>query len=71
MLRQKLRTALLIPGEKKSDRFFRLFPWIFLIAAYCITMLVLCLHGRAYIDSDMASEMILSDILDKIGRAHV
>lgn len=67
MLRQKLRTALLIPGEKKSDRFFRLFPWIFLIAAYCITMLVLCLHGRAYIDSDMASEMILSDILNKEG----
>ena len=67
MLREKLRAALFVPGERKSDRFFRWFPWIWLVAGYCITMLVLCLHGRAYIDSDMASEMILSDILNKEG----
>lgn len=67
MLQQKLRSALSVPGEGKADRFFRLFPWVWLAAAYCITMLVLCLHGRSYIDSDMASEMILSDLLNKEG----
>lgn len=67
MRHQKLRTFLFIPGERKSDRFFRWFPWIFLVAAYGITMAVLCLHGRAYIDSDMASEMVLADLLNKEG----
>lgn len=67
MLQQKLRGALVVPGERRSDRFFRLFPWIWLAAAYCITMLVLGLYGRAYIDSDMASEMILADLLNKEG----
>lgn len=67
MLQQKLRGALVVPGERRSDRFFRLFPWIWLVAAYCITMLVLGLYGRAYIDSDMASEMILADLLNKEG----
>lgn len=67
MALQNLRAALFVPGEKKSDRFFRLFPWIWLAAAYCVTMAVLCLHGRNYIDSDMASEMILADLLNKEG----
>lgn len=67
MLQQKIRSALFVPGERKSTRFFRLFPWVWLVVAYCVTMLVLALHGRAYIDSDMASEMILSDILNKEG----
>lgn len=67
MLQQKLRGALVVPGERRSDRFFRLFPWIWLAAAYGITMLVLGLYGRAYIDSDMASEMILADLLNKEG----
>lgn len=43
MLQQKLRAALVLPGEKRSDRFFRLFPWVWLVVAYCVTMLVLCL----------------------------
>lgn len=67
MLRQKLHAVLFVPGERKSDRFFRWLPWIWLVTAYCVTMGVLCLHGRAYIDSDMASEMILADILNKEG----
>lgn len=67
MLRQKLQAALFVPGERKSDRFFRWFPWIWLVAAYCITMGVLCVYGRSYIDSDMASEMILSQILNEEG----
>lgn len=67
MLRQKLQAALFVPCERKSDRFFRWFPWIWLVAAYCITMGVLCVYGRSYIDSDMASEMILSQILNEEG----
>ena len=67
MLRQKLHAVLFVPGERKSDRFFRWLPWIWLVTAYCVTMGVLCLHGRAYIDSDMASEMILSQILNEEG----
>ena len=67
MFRQKLQAALFVPGERKSDRFFCLFPWVWLAAAYCITMGVLCLHGRGYIDSDMSSEMILADLLNKEG----
>ena len=34
MLREKLRAALFVPGERKSDRFFRWFPWIWLAAGY-------------------------------------
>ena len=67
MLQRKLCAALVIPGEKRSDRFFRLFPWVWLVAAYCITMLVLCLHGRNYIDSDMSSEMVLANLLNQEG----
>lgn len=67
MLRQKLQAVLFVPGERKIDRFFRWFPWIWLVAAYCITMGVLCMYGRSYIDSDMASEMILADLLNQEG----
>lgn len=67
MALQKLRAALFVPGEKKSDRLFRWFPWIWLAAAYLITMAVLCAYGRGYIDSDMASEMVLADVLNQEG----
>ena len=67
MLQQKLRAALVLPGEKRSDRFFRLFPWVWLVVAYCVTMLVLCLYGRNYIDSDIAGDMMLADILNRDG----
>lgn len=61
MLQKKANSA------RPADRFFRWFPWVWLVAAYGITMLVLCLHSRSYIDSDMASEMILSQILNEEG----
>lgn len=67
MLQQKLRSALFIPGERRSTQFFRLFPWCWLVAAYVITVSVLCLRGRGYIDSDMASEMVLADLLNREG----
>lgn len=50
-----------------GSRFFHWFPWVWLVVAYCTTMLVLCLYGRAYIDSDMSSEMILANLLQQEG----
>lgn len=47
--------------------FFDAFPWVWLVVAYGITFAVLALYGRPYIDSDMSSEMILADLLNKEG----
>lgn len=55
-------------APKGSARFFQVFPWVWLIAAYCITFAVLTLYGRPYIDSDMSSEMILADLLNQEGK---
>lgn len=44
-----------------------IFPWVWLVAGYCITMLVLCLYGRAYIDSDIAGDVMLADLLNREG----
>lgn len=52
------------PHRKKLD-FGAVLPWAWLILAYCITMGLLILHGRAYIDSDMGGEMILADLLNQ------
>lgn len=54
-------------APKGSARFFQVFPWVWMIAAYCITFAVLALYGRPYIDSDMSSEMILADLLNQEG----
>ncbi len=51
----------------KKYHFFDVLPWVWLVSAYCITMGFLALHGRAYIDSDMAGEMVLADLLNKEG----
>lgn len=53
--------------KKGGARFFQVFPWVWLIAAYCITFAVLALYGRPYIDSDMASEMVLANLLKEEG----
>ena len=42
-------------------------PWIVLAIAYMISVGFLILRGHAYLDSDMASEMILADMLNKEG----
>lgn len=47
--------------------FFQVFPWLWLAAAYCGTILFFYYFGRPYIDSDMASEMILADMLNQQG----
>ncbi len=53
-------------SRKKID-FWSALPWVWLVCAYCFTMGFLALHGRAYIDSDMAGEMVLADLLNKEG----
>lgn len=55
-------------APKGSARFFQVFPWVWLIAAYCITFAVLALYGRPYIDSDMSSEMVLANLLNEEGK---
>lgn len=67
MLPKKLHAAIIVPGESGSTRFFRWFPWIWLAAGYSVTMLVLCLYGRPYIDSDLAGDMMLADLLNRQG----
>ena len=52
--------------RKKID-FWSVLPWVWLVLAYCVTMGFLALHGRAYIDSDTASELVLADLLNKEG----
>ena len=51
----------------KATNFAALIPWIWLILAYLCTMTYLSLHGRSYIDSDIASDMILADLLNQEG----
>lgn len=53
------------PG--RAAKFFAVFPWVWLAAGYCVTMLVLCLYGRACIDSDIAGDMMLADLLNREG----
>lgn len=54
-------------GETKKLDFWRALPWVWLVLAYVITMGYLVLHGRNYIDSDMSSEMVLANLLNKEG----
>lgn len=56
-------------AEKAHENFsfFRLLPWLWLAAAYISVIVFLILYGRTYLDSDTASEMILSDLLNKEG----
>ena len=54
-------------GQKRRLNAFQIFPWVWLIVAYCITFAVLAFYGRPYIDSDMASEMVLADLLNQEG----
>lgn len=51
----------------RGKGFFAIFPWVWLAAAYSVTMLVLCLHGRAYIDSDIAGDVMLANLLNRDG----
>lgn len=54
-------------SRKGQINLFQVFPWVWLVAAYILVFLVFGLLGRTYIDSDMASEMVLADLLNKEG----
>lgn len=56
-----------LKGKSKQEKFWAIFPWVWLIAGYSITMLILCLYGRAYIDSDIAGDIMLADLLNREG----
>lgn len=51
----------------KGNAFWRWFPWAWLILGYCVTMGILWKFGRPYIDSDMSSELILANLLNREG----
>lgn len=51
----------------KGNAFWRWFPWVWLILGYCVTMGILWKFGRLCIDSDMAGEMVLADLLNREG----
>lgn len=51
----------------KNKSFIEILPWIWLVVSYCLTFIYIYFKGRNYIDSDMAGEMILSDLLNKEG----
>jgi hypothetical protein len=46
---------------------WRALPWLFLIMGYLFSVAFMAKYGRSYLDSDMASEMVLADLLNKDG----
>lgn len=55
------------PRKSRVQWFGSLFPWMWLVIAYCVTIATIGLYGRPYIDSDMASDIILADLLNNEG----
>lgn len=51
----------------KKDKILKKLPWILLIFVYLSTFLFIYFKCRGYIDSDIASEMILANKLNKEG----
>lgn len=46
----------------------KIYPWIILAFSYTLSVSFLIFKGRTSLDSDMASEMILADMLNQEGR---
>ena len=53
--------------NKKQSRLARALPWLPVALAYASTMLLVATRGRAHIDADMASEMVLANLLNQEG----
>lgn len=49
----------------EKTRAWDMLPWIWLVSAYCITVIGMYLFGRNYVDSDMASEMVYAAQINK------
>ena len=62
MAMQQNRT---IPFRRQPAK--RLLPWLWLAAAYLAAVAFCAVYGRACLDSDMASEMVLADLLNQEG----
>lgn len=56
-----------MPSKQKSLRFIDILPWIWMVAAFLFTFIFIYFKGKYYVDSDMAGEMILADLLNKEG----
>lgn len=54
-------------AKSRTEKFLTVFPWMWLVAAYCSTVAFLWFKCRGIIDSDMASEMVLADLLNEEG----
>ena len=50
---------------KKEFKLLKFFPWILLLGGYVYNIVFFLSKGKSLIDSDMASEMLLSDLLNK------
>ncbi len=49
----------------KEQGFLGLFPWLWLVFAYLWQLRFQILYGRAILDSDLAGEMVLANLLNK------
>lgn len=52
---------------KKYDKLFKYLPWAILAITFISTFVYVYLNFGAYVDSDMASEMILANLLNQEG----
>ena len=66
-MKRKRSTQLAVRKMAAKPGWFQIFPWAWLCLAYLGIILFLYRYGRPYIDSDMASEMILADLLNQEG----
>ncbi len=49
----------------KKQGFFGIFPWLWLVFAYLWQLRFQIFYGRAILDSDLAGEMVLANLLNK------
>lgn len=52
---------------RKRPALRQVLPWVWLAAAWLAAVAFCAVYGRAYLDSDMASEMVLADLLNREG----
>ena len=56
-----------IQARNWQSRLRKLLPWLWLAAAYLAAVVFSAVYSRGYVDSDMASEMVLADLLNQEG----
>ena len=53
--------------KKAAERVWRAAGWVWLAAAWLAGVALMWRFGRSLLDSDMASEMVLADLLNREG----